>query len=46
MRSLAAVAYAMRALRGSLSLHLPVSAEVRRDFRLDLIGSILFGIFR
>ncbi len=45
MRSLAAVAYAMRALRGSLSLHLPVSAEVRRDFRLDLIGSILFGIF-
>jgi MFS family permease len=39
------IRYAARALRGSLFVGAPVSDQVRHDFRLDLIGSMLFGIF-
>lgn len=45
MRASERVAYAARASRGLLTLHLPVSARVRRDFRLDLIGGLLSGIY-
>lgn len=39
------IAYGARALRGFFSLNLPVSARVRRDFRLDLVGALLYGVF-
>jgi MFS family permease len=32
-------------MRGFFALNLPVSAQVRRDFRLDLLGAIMFGVF-
>ena len=40
-----ALAYAWRALRGSLFVTLPMSEQVRHDFRLDTLGSLLFGVF-
>jgi MFS family permease len=40
-----ALGYAARSMRGFFALNLPVSAQVRRDFRLDLLGAILFGVF-
>jgi MFS family permease len=43
--TLAAVGYALRALRGSVFVALPVDARTRRDFRLDALGGLLFGIF-
>lgn len=45
MPSRAALAYALRALRGSLFITFPMSDQVRRDFRLDSLGAILFGVF-
>ena len=42
---LARLRYAARALRGSLTLNLPVSPQVRRDFRLDALAALLYGIF-
>lgn len=37
--------YAARAMRGFFALNLPIAPQVRRDFRLDLIGAIMFGVF-
>src|SRR5664280_990875 len=42
---LASLVYARRAARGLFSLNLPVSATVRRDFTLDLLGASLYGLF-
>jgi MFS family permease len=42
---LASIRYAARAMRGSLFVGAPISDQVRRDFRLDLISSVLFGMF-
>ncbi len=39
------VGYALRAARGLFTLNLPVSARVRRDFKLDLLGAVLYGVF-
>jgi len=43
--NLTAIRYAARAARGSLFINAPISGEVRRDFRLDLISGMLFGVF-
>lgn len=43
--ALGAIRYAARALRGSIFITLPVTPRVRRDFKLDLIAAILFGMF-
>jgi MFS family permease len=45
LRTFGTLAYAVRASRGFFALNLPVSDTVRRDFRLDLLGGILFGVF-
>ncbi len=45
MRQRGAVAYAARALHGYFAINLPVSAAVQRDFRLDLTGAVLYGLF-
>jgi MFS family permease len=42
---IAGVSYALRAARGLFTLNLPVSARVRRDFKLDLLGAVLYGVF-
>lgn len=42
---LTSLQYAARSLRGSLFVGAPVNDQVRHDFRLDVIGSMLFGIF-
>lgn len=39
------LAYALRALRGSIIVIEPASPQVRHDFRLDALGALLFGIF-
>ena len=42
----ATIRYALRALRGSIVVVAePLESPVRRDFRLDAFGSLLFGIF-
>ncbi len=37
--------YALRAARGFFGLNLPITSAVRRDFRLDLLGAVLYGVF-
>ena len=39
------VGYALHAARGMFALNLPVSARVRRDFRLDFLSGLFFGVF-
>jgi len=43
--ALGAISYALRALRGSLSLSVPLSPKVARDFRLDIFSAMMFGLF-
>ena len=45
MRYKGELQYAARALRGYFSTNLPISATVRRDFRLDLLGALIYGAF-
>ncbi|HWE61260.1 MAG TPA: MFS transporter [Chloroflexota bacterium] len=45
MSAFGAVAYALRALRGSFAVSEPLLPEVRRDFHFDAAASMIFGIF-
>lgn len=45
MARLGELGYAVRALRGYFAVNLPVGPTVQRDFRLDTLSALLFGVF-